>query len=125
MLVAENPNLVSKIVIGQSYEDRPLNVLKVNLLLKKNWMNIMAMNACSLKRTNTLLLQQVPLNLLAFRNGWIIIVGYLPYNIKRLEVAVDVFWQYININGIELNWIEWLAGCMDGWTDLMLSFPMF
>ncbi|XP_063337004.1 carboxypeptidase A1-like [Pelmatolapia mariae] len=28
MLVAENPNLVSKIVIGQSYEDRPLNVLK-------------------------------------------------------------------------------------------------
>lgn len=66
-------------------------------------MNIMAMNACSLKRTNTLLLQQVPLNLLAFRNGWIIIVGHLPYNIKRLEVAVDVFWQYININGIELN----------------------
>lgn len=29
MLVAENPNLVSKIVIGQSYEGRPLNVLKV------------------------------------------------------------------------------------------------
>ncbi|XP_003449211.2 carboxypeptidase A1 [Oreochromis niloticus] len=28
MLVAEKPNLVSKIVIGQSYEDRPLNVLK-------------------------------------------------------------------------------------------------
>uniref|UniRef100_A0A7N6BG57 Carboxypeptidase A1 n=1 Tax=Anabas testudineus TaxID=64144 RepID=A0A7N6BG57_ANATE len=28
MLVAENPNLVSKIVIGQSYEGRPLNVLK-------------------------------------------------------------------------------------------------
>ncbi|KAM3870141.1 carboxypeptidase A5 [Diretmus argenteus] len=28
MLVAENPNLVSKIVIGQSYERRPLNVLK-------------------------------------------------------------------------------------------------
>ncbi|XP_051808606.1 carboxypeptidase A5 isoform X3 [Acanthochromis polyacanthus] len=28
MLVAENPNLVSKIVIGQSYENRPLNVLK-------------------------------------------------------------------------------------------------
>ncbi len=30
MLVAENPNLVSKIVIGQSYEGRALNVLKVN-----------------------------------------------------------------------------------------------
>ncbi len=29
MLVAENSNLVSKIVIGQSYENRPLNVLKV------------------------------------------------------------------------------------------------
>lgn len=29
MLVAENPNFVSKIVIGQSYEGRPLNVLKV------------------------------------------------------------------------------------------------
>uniref|UniRef100_A0A3Q2CNQ1 Carboxypeptidase A1 n=1 Tax=Cyprinodon variegatus TaxID=28743 RepID=A0A3Q2CNQ1_CYPVA len=28
MLVAENPKLVSKIVIGQSYERRPLNVLK-------------------------------------------------------------------------------------------------
>ncbi|XP_026221479.1 carboxypeptidase A1-like [Anabas testudineus] len=28
MLVAENPNLVSKIVTGQSYEGRPLNVLK-------------------------------------------------------------------------------------------------
>ncbi|KAK2842704.1 hypothetical protein Q5P01_012904 [Channa striata] len=28
MLVAENPNLVSKIVIGQSFERRPLNVLK-------------------------------------------------------------------------------------------------
>uniref|UniRef100_A0A3P9JUT0 Carboxypeptidase A1 n=1 Tax=Oryzias latipes TaxID=8090 RepID=A0A3P9JUT0_ORYLA len=28
MLVAENPNLVSKIVIGQSYEARPLSVLK-------------------------------------------------------------------------------------------------
>ncbi|KAM4618346.1 carboxypeptidase A5 [Polymixia lowei] len=28
MLVAENPSLVSKIVIGQSYERRPLNVLK-------------------------------------------------------------------------------------------------
>ncbi|XP_051808604.1 carboxypeptidase A5 isoform X1 [Acanthochromis polyacanthus] len=28
MLVAENPKLVSKIVIGQSYENRPLNVLK-------------------------------------------------------------------------------------------------
>lgn len=28
MLVAENPGLVSKIVIGQSYEGRPLNVLK-------------------------------------------------------------------------------------------------
>uniref|UniRef100_A0A3Q2Z2J2 Carboxypeptidase A1 n=1 Tax=Hippocampus comes TaxID=109280 RepID=A0A3Q2Z2J2_HIPCM len=28
MLVAENPNLVSKLVIGQSYERRPLNVLK-------------------------------------------------------------------------------------------------
>ncbi|KAG1939183.1 carboxypeptidase A5 [Pimephales promelas] len=28
MLVAENSNLVSKIVIGQSYESRPLNVLK-------------------------------------------------------------------------------------------------
>ncbi|XP_012669694.2 carboxypeptidase A1 [Clupea harengus] len=28
MLVAENPNLVSKIVIGKSYEGRPLNVLK-------------------------------------------------------------------------------------------------
>ncbi|XP_058502291.1 carboxypeptidase A5 [Solea solea] len=28
MLVAENPNLVSKVVIGQSYEGRPLNVLK-------------------------------------------------------------------------------------------------
>lgn len=33
MLVAENPNFVSKIVIGQSYEGRPLNVLKVK---KKN-----------------------------------------------------------------------------------------
>lgn len=30
MLVAENPNMVSKIVIGQSYEGRPLNVLKVS-----------------------------------------------------------------------------------------------
>ena len=30
MLVAENPTLVSKIVIGQSYEGRPLNVLKVS-----------------------------------------------------------------------------------------------
>ncbi|KAK3536110.1 hypothetical protein QTP70_029266, partial [Hemibagrus guttatus] len=29
MLVQENPKLVSKIVIGQSYEGRPLNVLKV------------------------------------------------------------------------------------------------
>uniref|UniRef100_A0A4W5R2A6 Carboxypeptidase A1 n=1 Tax=Hucho hucho TaxID=62062 RepID=A0A4W5R2A6_9TELE len=29
MLVAENPNLVSKIVIGQSYQGRPLNVLKI------------------------------------------------------------------------------------------------
>ena len=29
MLVAENPNLVSKIVIGRSFEGRPLNVLKV------------------------------------------------------------------------------------------------
>ncbi|XP_056307264.1 carboxypeptidase A1-like [Danio aesculapii] len=28
MLVAENSNMVSKIVIGQSYENRPLNVLK-------------------------------------------------------------------------------------------------
>ncbi|XP_013865725.1 carboxypeptidase A5 [Austrofundulus limnaeus] len=28
MLVAENPNMVSKLVIGQSYEGRPLNVLK-------------------------------------------------------------------------------------------------
>ncbi|KAF7666927.1 hypothetical protein LDENG_00088280 [Lucifuga dentata] len=28
MLVSENPNLVSKLVIGQSYEGRPLNVLK-------------------------------------------------------------------------------------------------
>ncbi|XP_022601918.1 carboxypeptidase A1 [Seriola dumerili] len=28
MLVAENPNMVSKIVIGRSYEGRPLNVLK-------------------------------------------------------------------------------------------------
>ncbi|CAN9498917.1 unnamed protein product [Ophioblennius macclurei] len=28
MLVAENPNLVSKVVIGQSFEGRPLNVLK-------------------------------------------------------------------------------------------------
>ncbi|CAG5957621.1 carboxypeptidase A5 [Menidia menidia] len=28
MLVAENPNLVSKIVIGHSYQGRPLNVLK-------------------------------------------------------------------------------------------------
>uniref|UniRef100_A0A3Q3E9P5 Carboxypeptidase A1 n=2 Tax=Labrus bergylta TaxID=56723 RepID=A0A3Q3E9P5_9LABR len=28
MLVAENPNFVSKIVIGQSYQGRPLNVLK-------------------------------------------------------------------------------------------------
>uniref|UniRef100_A0A3Q3W5K2 Carboxypeptidase A1 n=1 Tax=Mola mola TaxID=94237 RepID=A0A3Q3W5K2_MOLML len=28
MLVAENPSLVSKLVIGQSYEGRPLNVLK-------------------------------------------------------------------------------------------------
>nr|XP_061812859.1 carboxypeptidase A1-like [Nerophis lumbriciformis] len=28
MLVAENPGLVSKLVIGQSYEKRPLNVLK-------------------------------------------------------------------------------------------------
>lgn len=30
MLVAENPNLVSKIVIGQSYQGRALNVLKVS-----------------------------------------------------------------------------------------------
>lgn len=30
MLVAENPSLVSKIVIGQSYEKRALNVLKVS-----------------------------------------------------------------------------------------------
>lgn len=30
MLVAENPSLVSKLVIGQSYQGRPLNVLKVN-----------------------------------------------------------------------------------------------
>lgn len=30
MLVAENPNLVSKLVIGQSYQGRPLNVLKVS-----------------------------------------------------------------------------------------------
>jgi len=30
MLVAENPGLVSKVVIGQSYEGRALNVLKVN-----------------------------------------------------------------------------------------------
>lgn len=29
LLVAENSGLVSKIVIGQSYEGRPLNVLKV------------------------------------------------------------------------------------------------
>ncbi len=29
MLVAENSNLVSKIVIGKSYEGRPLDVLKV------------------------------------------------------------------------------------------------
>lgn len=29
MLVAENPSMVSKIVIGQSYQGRPLNVLKV------------------------------------------------------------------------------------------------
>lgn len=29
MLVAENPSLVSKIVIGQSYQGRALNVLKV------------------------------------------------------------------------------------------------
>uniref|UniRef100_A0A673ZWB0 Carboxypeptidase activation peptide domain-containing protein n=1 Tax=Salmo trutta TaxID=8032 RepID=A0A673ZWB0_SALTR len=28
-MVAKNPNLVSKIVIGQSYQARPLNVLKV------------------------------------------------------------------------------------------------
>lgn len=28
--MAENPNIVSKIVIGQSYEGRDLNVLKVN-----------------------------------------------------------------------------------------------
>uniref|UniRef100_UPI0037E90CC8 carboxypeptidase A5 isoform X1 n=2 Tax=Semicossyphus pulcher TaxID=241346 RepID=UPI0037E90CC8 len=28
MLVAENPNFVSKIVIGQSYQGRPLNILK-------------------------------------------------------------------------------------------------
>lgn len=30
MLVQENPGFVSKIVIGQSYEKRPLNVLKVS-----------------------------------------------------------------------------------------------
>lgn len=30
MLVAENPSLVSKIVIGQSYQGRALNVLKVS-----------------------------------------------------------------------------------------------
>ena len=30
MLVSENPSLVSKIVIGQSYEGRAINVLKVN-----------------------------------------------------------------------------------------------
>lgn len=30
MLVQENPKLVSKMVIGQSYEGRELNVLKVN-----------------------------------------------------------------------------------------------
>lgn len=29
MLVQENPDLVSKIVIGKSYEGRDLNVLKV------------------------------------------------------------------------------------------------
>lgn len=34
MLVAENPKLVSKIVIGKSYEGRDLNVLKVNIT---NW----------------------------------------------------------------------------------------
>lgn len=28
--MAENPSLVSKIVIGQSYQGRPLNVLKVS-----------------------------------------------------------------------------------------------
>lgn len=28
--MAENPSMVSKIVIGQSYEGRPLNVLRVN-----------------------------------------------------------------------------------------------
>ena len=32
MLVAENPSLVSKLVIGQSYEGRPINVLKVYCL---------------------------------------------------------------------------------------------
>lgn len=31
-LVQENPGFVSKIVIGQSYEGRPLNILKVGLL---------------------------------------------------------------------------------------------
>lgn len=42
MLVAENPNLVSKMVIGQSYENRSLNVLKVKLKKKKkqNWINL-------------------------------------------------------------------------------------
>lgn len=30
MLVAENPSLVSKIVIGRSYQGRSLNVLKVS-----------------------------------------------------------------------------------------------
>uniref|UniRef100_A0AAQ4RE26 Carboxypeptidase A1 n=1 Tax=Gasterosteus aculeatus aculeatus TaxID=481459 RepID=A0AAQ4RE26_GASAC len=38
MLVAENPNLVSKIVIGQSYQGRPLNVLKVNKTHSKHTM---------------------------------------------------------------------------------------
>lgn len=34
--MAENPNMVSKMVIGQSFQGRPLNVLKVNKR-NKDW----------------------------------------------------------------------------------------
>ncbi|CAB1313470.1 unnamed protein product [Coregonus sp. 'balchen'] len=34
MLVAENPNLVSKIVTGQNFEGRPLNVLNMDIFLE-------------------------------------------------------------------------------------------
>lgn len=40
MLVAENSGLVSKIVIGQSFEGRPLNILKVNYITKQYYYDI-------------------------------------------------------------------------------------